>query len=94
MNTTPRRIDAAFTSAIRTEGAFLRYLELDGSDGALGTRRAVKVTGSLDGHAFAATLMPSGRGPHWLPLRKELCAAIGKSQEGETVEVHLTERLT
>lgn len=94
MDTEPGRIDAAFTSAIRTDGAFPRYLELEGSDAVLGTRRAAKVTGTLDGHPFAATLMPSGRGPHWLPLRKELAAAIGKLEEGEAVEVHLTGRLT
>jgi hypothetical protein len=85
-------LDATFTAAIRTGGAFATYLELDGSAELLGTRKAVKVTGTLDGHPFAATLMPSGTGPHWLPLRKALCATIGKSTEGELVEVRLLER--
>ena len=87
-------LDATFTAPIRKDGAFTTYLELDGSDELLGTRRAVKVTGTLDGHPFAATLMPSGTGPHWLPLRKALCTTIGKSAAGEPVDVHLLERLS
>jgi len=51
----------------------------------LGTRRAVKVAGTLDGHPFEATPMPSGKGPHWLPLRAALCKAIGKTRAGEVV---------
>lgn len=92
--TLPAALDAGFTAHIRKDGAFATYLELDGSDGVLGTRKAVKVTGTLDGHDFAATLMPSGTGPHWLPLRKALCATIGKSEAGQVVEVRLLERLT
>ena len=87
-------LDALFTAPIRKDGAYATYLELDGSAELLGTRKAVKVTGTLDGHEFAATLMPSGSGPHWLPLRKALCAAIGKSEAGELVEVHLLGRST
>lgn len=90
----PTSLDATFTATVRKDGAFATYLQLDGSDELLGTRRAVKVTGTLDGHPFAATLMPSGAGPHWLPVRKALCAAIGKGEAGEVVEVHLQQRLT
>jgi len=86
-------LDAAFTAAIQKDGAFPTYLELAGSDDVLGTRRAVKVIGTLDGHPFAATLMPSGRGPHWLPLRAALCKTIAKADAGEQVEVHLQERV-
>ena len=85
-------IDASFTAAIRKDGAFPTYLELDGSQDVLGTRRAVKVAGTLDGHPFEATLMPSGRGPHWLPLRAALCRVIGKSDAGEQVDVHVLRR--
>lgn len=87
-----RHLDATFTEPIRKDGAFATYLELPGSDDLLGTRRAVKVSGTLDGHPFAATLMPSGDGPHWLPLRVALCQLIGKSRAGEVVEVHLQQR--
>lgn len=90
----PGPLDASFTAAVRKDGAFPTYLELAGSDALLGTRRAVKVAGTLDGHPFEATLMPSGTGPHWLPLRSALCTAIGKADAGEQVDVHLSERFT
>ncbi|WP_052666795.1 DUF1905 domain-containing protein [Nitriliruptor alkaliphilus] len=87
-----RPLNASFTEPIRKDGAFATYIALPGSDEVLGTRRAVKVSGTLDGHPFAATLMPSGEGPHWLPLRKALCEQIGKSRAGEVVEVRLEQR--
>ena len=88
----PEPLDASFTAPICKDGAFPTYLELAGSDALLGTRRAVKVSGQLDGHPFEATLMPSGNGPHWLPLRAALCKAIGKADAGEQVAVHLQRR--
>lgn len=91
--TGPRPLDLTFTAPIRKDGAFATYLTVPGSAELLGTRRAVKVTGTLDGHPFTATLMPSGTGPHWLPLRATLCRAIGKSSPGDEVEVVLQERL-
>lgn len=84
---------ASFTAPIRKDGSFATYLEWPESAEVLGTRKAVKVAGTLDGHEFTATLMPSGRGPHWLPLRAALCRQIGKSAAGEQVSVHLTQRL-
>ena len=91
---TPADLDLQFTAPIEKDGAFATYLVVPGSAEVLGTRRAVKVTGTADGHAFAATLMPSGTGPHWLPLRAAICAAIGKSGAGEEVTVHLQQRLS
>ncbi|WP_370616923.1 DUF1905 domain-containing protein [Mumia sp. Pv 4-285] len=90
----PGPLDHTFTAPIEKDGAFATYLTMPGSADLLGTRKAVKVTGTMDGHAFAATLMPSGQGPHWLPVRKDLCRAIGKDAAGEEVTVHLQERLT
>jgi hypothetical protein len=87
-------LDASFTAPIRKDGAFPTYLELTGSAELLGTRRAVKVAGTLDGHPFEATLMPSGAGPHWLPLRAALCKTIGKADAGEEVAVRLQRRLS
>ena len=92
--TTAQDLDLSFTAPIEKDGAFPTYLVVPGSAEALGTRRAVKVTGTADGHAFAATLMPSGSGPHWLPLRVAICSAIGKSRAGEQVTVHLRQRLS
>jgi hypothetical protein len=87
-----QEIDHRFTSPIEKDGAFATYLTVPGSAELLGTRRAVKVSGTVDGLPFAATLMPSGEGPHWLPLRKTLCAQIGKDQAGDQVTVHLQQR--
>jgi hypothetical protein len=58
----------------------------------LGTRKPVKVSGTVDGHAFQATLMPFGDGTHMLPLRAALRKTLKKDM-GDTVEVVLTERL-
>ncbi len=57
-----------------------------------GTRKPVKVAGTVDGHEFQATFMPFGDGTHMLPLRAAILKAIRK-QMGDTVEVHLTARL-
>ena len=92
--TTPRPLDVTVTAPIEKDGAFATYLTVPDSAELLGTRRPVKVTGTTDGHPFAATLMPSGQGPHWLPLRAAICTAIGKSAAGEEVTVHLQERLS
>jgi hypothetical protein len=90
----PQALDHTFTAPIEKDGAFATFLTVPGSAELLGTRKAVKVTGTMDGHEFAATLMASGSGPHWLPVRAALCKAIGKSAAGEEVTVHLAQRLT
>jgi hypothetical protein len=87
-------LDHRFTAPIEKDGSFATYVTVPDSAELLGTRKAVKVTGTIDGHPFAATLMPSGAGPHWLPIRAALCKTIGKSAAGEEVTFHLTERLT
>jgi hypothetical protein len=92
--TTPRKLDVTFTVPIEKDGAFSTYLTVPDSAHIFGTRRPVKVTGTTDGHPFAATLMPSGTGPHWLPLRAAICTAIGNKRAGQLVTVHLQERLT
>lgn len=82
------------TAPIEKDGLYATFLTIPGSRDLLGTGRAVKVEGTLDGHPFAATLMPSGSGTHWLPLRAALTAAIGKNTADELVTVHLRRRLT
>ena len=94
MTRSPEPLDHRFVARLEKDGAFATFLTVPGSAELLGTRAAVKVTGTLDGHPFAATLMPSGAGPHWLPLRAALCKAIGKHDAGAEVVVRLTERLT
>ncbi len=90
----PQPLDFRFTSAIEKDGAFATYVTVPDSAELFGTRKAVKVTGTVDGHPFAATLMPSGSGPHWLPMKVAMCKLIGKSQAGETVSFHLEQRLS
>jgi hypothetical protein len=92
MSDASQPLDLTFTAPIEKDGAFATYLTVPGSAEVLGTRRAVKVSGTLDGRPFAATLMPSGEGPHWLPLRAALCKAVGKSRKGERVTVRLQQR--
>ncbi|GAB3651971.1 DUF1905 domain-containing protein [Glycomyces tarimensis] len=94
MSTEPQPLDYTFTAPIEKDGSFPTFLTVPDSAELLGTRRAVKVTGTMDGHEFAATLMPSGQGPHWLPVRAALCKLIGKGAAGEQVTVRLQQRLT
>ena len=91
---TPQSLDHTFTAPIEKDGAFATYVTVPGSEELLGTRRAVKVVGTIDGHPLAATLMPSGSGPHWLPIKASLCKLIGKDQAGEQVAFHLEQRLS
>jgi hypothetical protein len=90
---TPQDIDAKFTGPIETDGTYPTYVTLNGSAELLGTRKPVKVAGTIDGHEFNATLMPSGQGPHWLPVKQALKKTVGKDP-GEQVTVHLRQRLS
>ncbi|KAA0023159.1 DUF1905 domain-containing protein [Antrihabitans cavernicola] len=87
-------LDFTFSAPIEKDGAFATFVTVPGSAELLGTRRPVKIEGQIDGHDFAATLMPSGAGPHWLPLKVAVCKAIGKSVAGEQVTVKLLRRNT
>jgi Domain of unknown function (DUF1905) len=90
----PAPLDFTFTAPLEKNGAFPTWVTVHGSNDLLGTGRAVRVTGTIDGHEFAATLMPSGSGPHWLPIRAALCKLIGKHDAGQLVTIYLNQRLT
>ena len=94
MTAQPGPLDYSFTAPIEKDGVFATFVTVPGSAELLGTRRPVKVTGTIDGHPFAATLMPSGEGPHWLPIKVALCKLIGKDKAGEQVGLHLEQRLS
>ena len=89
---TTSALDHKFIAPIEKDGSYPTFVTFSDSPQVLGTKRAVKVEGTVDGVPFEATLMPSGSGPHWLPLRAAICKEIGKSETGQEVTVHLTKR--
>ena len=88
------KLDYQFSALLETNETYNIYLTVPRSKEILGTGKAVKVGGTIEGHPFQATLMPSGDGLHWLPLRIAIRNLIGKNLAGEAVTVHLFERFS
>lgn len=88
-------IDTTFTAPIVRDEATSGWtmVVMPGSGDFFGTRKPVKVTGTIDGHPFAATMLPLGDGTHMLPLRAALRQSVGKGH-GADITVRLERRLS
>ncbi len=85
-------IDKQFNGTITTEkNSGWTCVVVPDSGDFFGTRKPVKVAGTVDGHAFQATLLPIGDGTHMVPLKAALRKVIAKAI-GDDVTVHLEQR--
>ncbi|HEY2004622.1 MAG TPA: DUF1905 domain-containing protein [Candidatus Saccharimonadia bacterium] len=85
-------INKTFTGTIGVEikGSIWPCVLWSESKEVLGTGKATKVRASVDGNPVITALMPSGSGPHMLPISKPLLKKLHK-QIGDSVTVVIVE---
>lgn len=81
-------IDLETTLVTNEEDGAWVYAIVPDAAAVFGTRKAVKVAGTLDGTPVAVTLLPMGDGTHMLPVKAATRKAIGKAA-GEVIQVQL-----
>ncbi len=83
-------INKTFTGTIGVDvgGSSWTCVNWPESKQVLGTGRATKIKGTVDGHPIQTALMPNGQGIHMLPLSKPVLKTINK-QLGDTVTVFI-----
>ena len=95
MSTSPGPIDVTFTGPIGVDikGEVWSCVVVPDSVALFGTGKAVKVVARVDDEPVSVALMPTGSGGHMLSISAKLRKRLGKDV-GDTVTVHLSERLT
>jgi hypothetical protein len=92
----PIPLDHTFTAPIGVDvkGETWNCVEMPGSAEIFGTKRSVRIDGTVDGIALSNVgLWVTGTGGHMLPLNAKLRKQLGKGI-GDEVTVHLERRLT
>ncbi len=90
-----RALDFTFTAPIGVDvkGEVWSCVEMPDSVRYFGTGRSVKVVATVDELPLTSAFMPTGTGGHMLSISAKLRKKLGK-EVGDTVTVHLSERLS